>query len=98
MFASAGVEMGASFPRFICAEPAQPPYAPPPKEAKPAASILKKVGQIETPLVVTCATRQFLPSLQQWLTSYSTQTSAVNNLEALVFLGEDVPSDSFEAL
>ena len=100
MFAAAGVEMGASFPRFIEAEPVaeQPPYAPPRKDAKPVASILKRGGQIETPLVVTCATRQFLPSLQQWLTSYSTQTSAVNNLEALVFLGEDVPSESIGAL
>ena len=100
MFAAAGVEMGASFPRFIGAEPVpeQPPYVPPPKDAKPVASILKRVGQIETPLVVTCATRQFLPSLQQWLTGYSTQTSAVNNLAALVFLGEDVPSESLDAL
>jgi len=102
MFAAAGVEMGAAFPRFIgtepCSEPvSEPPYAPPPKEAKPAAPILKN-DTIETPIVVTCATRQFLPSLQQWLTGYSTQLGAVNNLTALIFLATDVPPESVEAL
>jgi len=58
----------------------------------------KKATSIETPLVVTYATREFLPSLSQWAASFEVQRSMVPNLEALVYLGHDVPESTKEKL
>ena len=53
---------------------------------------------IETPLMITCATRKYLPSLQHWLVSIGTQVSAMPQLKAIVFLSSDVPKDTHETL
>ena len=54
--------------------------------------------KVETPLVVTYATREFLPSLHQWLSSFEAQRRAVPDLKALVFLGSDVPESTKDIL
>jgi len=54
--------------------------------------------QLEVPHMVTCATRKFLPSLQHWLIAIATQTGAMANLNATVFLGSDVPADTVVTL
>ena len=48
---------------------------------------------IQTPLLVTYATRNFLPSLNQWLASFDAQRR-VTDLRALVYLGTDVPEEA----
>lgn len=53
---------------------------------------------LETPLMVTYATRKYLPSLQHWLVSISTQVGAMPDLKAIVFLSSDVPEDTGAAL
>lgn len=53
---------------------------------------------VEVPHMVTCATRKYLSSLQQWLTAISTQTNAMPQLKATVFLGGDIPEDTVIAL
>ena len=53
---------------------------------------------VETPLMVTYATRKYLPSLQHWLVSISTQVGAMPDLKAIVFLSSDVPEDTGAAL
>jgi GR25 family glycosyltransferase involved in LPS biosynthesis len=54
------------------------------------ASEAPRNNSIETPLIVTYVTREFLPSLNQWLASFDAQRSTLPNLEALVYLGNDV--------
>ena len=73
-------------PRFI--EPTSNPSVQ--KQTK----LVNTNSAIETPLVVTYATREFLPSLNQWLASFEAQRSALPNLKALVYLGNDVPNVS----
>jgi len=60
------------------------------KEA--STTVVKKptTSVIETPLIVTYATREFLPSLNQWLASFDAQRKTLTDLEALVYLGNDV--------
>lgn len=58
----------------------------------------KKAKNVETPLVVTYATREFLPSLSQWVASFEAQRQLIPNLEALVYLGHDVPESTKEKL
>lgn len=53
---------------------------------------------VEVPHMVTCATRKYLSSLQQWLTAISTQKNAMPQLNATVFLGGDIPEDTVIAL
>jgi len=55
-------------------------------------------SEIETPLVVTYATRDFLPSLNQWLASFEAQRTIMPNIKALVYLGHDVPDGSKEKI
>ena len=54
--------------------------------------------EIETPLMVTYATRQYLPSLNQWLTSIGAQTRSIPDLKARIYLGHDVPQESKKKL
>ena len=56
------------------------------------------VTTLETPLMITFATRKYLSSLHHWLTAIKTQTSAMQNLNAIVFLSSDVPEDTGSAL
>ena len=49
---------------------------------------------IETPLVVTYATREFLPSLNQWPTSFDTQRKILPDLSARIYLGSDVSEET----
>ena len=51
-------------------------------------------AKLETPIMLTCATRKYLPSLQHWLTSVKTQVGAMPDLKAIVFLSSDVPGDT----
>ena len=59
---------------------------------------INKSLEIETPLMVTYATREFLPSLNQWLSSVGAQTRSISNLKARVYLGHDVPEESKKKL
>lgn len=67
-----------------------------PQEQSPSQS--QSQSTIETPLVVTYATRTFLPSLHQWLSSFEAQRRIVNDLTALVYLGSDVPESTKDTL
>jgi GR25 family glycosyltransferase involved in LPS biosynthesis len=64
----------------------------------PANAVAPVAVAIETPLMVTYATRKYLPSLQHWLVSISTQVGAMPDLKAIVFLSSDVPEDTGAAL
>lgn len=66
--------------------------------AKPAESVEPAKSQVEIPLMISCANRRFLSSLQQWLSSISTQLAAIPGLQALVYLFPDVPEDTVAAL
>jgi len=55
-------------------------------------------GTVEVPLVVTCANRRFLSSLQKWLTSISAQRGAMADLEGRVYLFSDIPEDTIATL
>jgi len=66
---------------------------------KPTLKVVpNKSTSVETPLVVTYSTREFLPSLHQWLASFDAQRRVVPDLKALVYLGNDVPESTKEAL
>jgi GR25 family glycosyltransferase involved in LPS biosynthesis len=88
-----------SFPKTVgdvaVAAPAAAPIAAP---AAAPAPVAQPTSQLEVPLMVTCVNRRFLPSLQQWLTSLSTQASALPGLKALVYHFSDVPEDTIDAL
>jgi alpha(1,3/1,4) fucosyltransferase len=89
-------------PRFV-GEPARAQSARAQSaRAQPVEPVKVKPTQsnsaIETPLVVTYATREFLPSLNQWLTSFDAQRRMVPDLKALVYLGHDVPESTKEML
>ena len=106
MFVLAGVS--SEVPRFISAPVASAPVASAPVASAPVASApvastpvasaVTLTQAIEAPIVVTYSTRSFLPSLQQWLTAYSTQLGAIGDLKAIVFLGEDVSADTASIL
>jgi len=70
----------------------EPPAVAPPAVTPPIS------GVIEVPHIVTCTNRKFLPSLQHWLVSISTQVSAISKLKATVYLFPDVPEDTENAL
>jgi len=63
-----------------------------------AVTVAAAPAALETPLMVTYATRKYLPSLQHWLVSISTQVGAMPDLKAIVFLSSDVPEDTGAAL
>ena len=74
-------------PRFIQTKECVNPIKP-----------VNKNLQIEAPLMVTYATREFLPSLNQWLSSVGAQTRIIPDLKARVYLGNDVPEESKKKL
>ena len=53
---------------------------------------------VDTPVVVTYATRQYLPSLHQWCSAFEAQKQSVKDLEAYIYLGEDVPVETANKL
>lgn len=55
-------------------------------------------SSLEAPLLVTCANRRFLSSLQQWLTGVGAQRAAIPDLKARVYLFSDVPQDTRASL
>ena len=57
-----------------------------------------KSTSVETPLLVTYATRQFLPSLFQWLSSFEAQRNSIKDLRAIIFIGDDVSEESKKKL
>ena len=52
----------------------------------------------EAPLMVTYVTWNFLGSLQHWLGTVQAQRAALPDLEALVFIGPDVPQETLDAI
>lgn len=48
---------------------------------------------IEDPCVVTFATREFLPSLNQWLLGISAQKNVLKNIDCVVYFGSDVEEE-----
>lgn len=66
--------------------------------AAPAAPVVPLTGTPETPLLVTCANRKFLSSLQQWLSSVAAQRPAIPSLKARVYLFSDIPEDTVATL
>jgi GR25 family glycosyltransferase involved in LPS biosynthesis len=71
-----------------------PAGVPAPAPAPP----VQAATALEIPLVVTCANRRFLSSLQQWLTGLSAQRNAIPDLKARVYLFSDVPEDTRASL
>jgi len=67
-------------------------------EAVVVAAAPKQPGALEVPLMVTCASRRFLPSLQQWLTSVGAQRSAMADLKIRVYLFSDIPASTSATL
>lgn len=63
--------------------------------AAPATAIRPKP---ETPLLVTYVTFNFLGSLQHWLGAIVAQRTVMSDLEALVFIGPDVPDETLQAI
>jgi len=64
--------------------------------AEPAVVVAPRAAEV--PLVVTCANRRFLSSLQQWLTSVSAQRAAMPTLQGRVYLFSDIPEDTVATL
>jgi len=52
----------------------------------------------ETPLLLTYVTFKFLGSLQHWLGTIMAQRTVMKDLEALVFIGPDVPEVTLQAI
>jgi GR25 family glycosyltransferase involved in LPS biosynthesis len=65
----------------------KPVEAPKPSTLKP-----------ETPLVITYVTFNFLGSLQHWLGTLQAQRTVMADLEALVFIGPDVPDETLAVI
>ena len=53
-----------------------------------------KTTSVEVPLLVTFATRRFLPSLQLWLSAVDAQKKSVTGLDVRVYYGDDIPEDT----
>lgn len=63
-----------------------------------ASIVVKKSNSVETPIMVTYATRLFLPSLNQWLTGIEVQRKSIPDIRAIVYLGNDIPDESKKKL
>ena len=61
-------------------------------------TVIPLAGTPDTPLLVTCASRKFLSSLQQWLSSAAAQRSAMPSLKGRVYLFSDIPEDTVATL
>lgn len=71
--------------RFIGSKQSKKPFVP---------SVVKNNSSaIETPIVVTFATQEFLPSLNQWLAGIAAQRNVIKDLTAIVYLGNDVTEE-----
>jgi GR25 family glycosyltransferase involved in LPS biosynthesis len=60
-----------------------------------ATETVKRKG-LQPPVVVTYATRRFLPSLQLFLTALAAQKKQIPELKVIVYYGEDVPSEAIK--
>uniref|UniRef100_A0A6C0D7M6 Uncharacterized protein n=1 Tax=viral metagenome TaxID=1070528 RepID=A0A6C0D7M6_9ZZZZ len=67
-------------------------------QTKESVKPVNKSLEIQAPLMVTYATREFLPSLNQWLSSVGAQTRIVPDLKARIYLGHDVSEESKKKL
>ena len=63
------------------------------KESKETFVVKNPSSKIEDPVMVTFATREFLPSLNQWLAAVGAQKRVLPNLECLVYFGNDVDEE-----
>ena len=93
IFALGGLS-ASSFPAVI-GNTAVVPSVP---TSVPASVPALSTATIEIPLVVTCANRRYLSSLQQWLTSVSAQRAAMPTLQGRVYLFPDIPEDTLTTL
>lgn len=91
-------KLGGFAPKSFPATVGDLPVAPAPVAPVAPVSAPEATSQVEVPLLVTCANRRFLPSLQQWLTAVSTQRAVLPGLQALVYVFPDVPEDTCNAL
>ena len=95
-----------SFPTVIGDEAVVPPAAVATAVAAPAAvatavaapAAATDAAAFEIPIMVTCANRKYLPSLQHWLVAVSTQQRVSETLTAHVFLSSDIPADTLATL
>jgi hypothetical protein len=83
-----------SFPTVIGDEAVVAPVPVP----VPVAAAAVAAATFEIPLMVTCATRKYLPSLQHWLVAVSTQKRVSETLAAHIFLSSDIPADTIQTL
>ena len=60
--------------------------------------ILTTASDPEIPVIVTCVSRSFLPSLQQWFVSISTHRGTFKDLTVIVYLFSDIPADTIQSL
>ena len=60
-----------------------------------AAETVQRKG-LQPPVIVTYATRRFLPSLQLFLTALAAQKKQVPGLRAIVYYGADVPPEAIK--
>jgi len=72
--------------------------APAAKAPEAKAPVAPPASALEIPLLVTYATRQFLPHLQHWLMAVRVQAQALKELKARVYITSDVPDDTFKTL
>ena len=72
-------------PRFVGNKESKETFVP--------TTLKNPTQQIEDPIMVTFATRDFLPSLNQWLAAVAAQKRVLPNLESIVYFGEDVDDE-----
>ena len=76
-------------------------HVPVPRFIVPVVSTNKIINpslEIEPPTVVTYATQDYLPSLNQWLISFNAHKSSIHSMNILIFLGNDVSDESKKKL
>ena len=83
-----------SFPLIL--EPVKVPKAT--AAATEPVKVLTAASDPEIPVIVTCVSRSFLPSLQQCLISISTHRSTFKELTVIVYLFSDIPADTVKSL
>jgi GR25 family glycosyltransferase involved in LPS biosynthesis len=62
-----------------------------------ATSVASSVS-LEVPVCVSFATRRYLPALQMWMASIQAQQRKMKDLQAIVYIGDDVPEDSLASI
>jgi len=90
-----GLRKEVELPRFLGARTSE--EAAQRRAAKEKQPVVSSSG-IEVPVLITFATRRFLPSLQLWLSAIDAQSRAMKNIQARVYYGSDVPVETLSKL